>query len=136
MTSRQDIREMLTAIDRCRSNSPGYRGARSETIGIDAALLDQLATLLEECLDPSTRVTPRDNGADPDTLTKRQREILTWVAAGKSNSVIADILGISHHTVDTHLRRAFERLGTTDRTVAAIRSVQAGYIAPDGLLAA
>lgn len=62
------------------------------------------------------------------TLSTRQLEILGWVAKGKSNSVIATILGISPHTVDTHLRRAFERLGTTDRTVAVIRCMQMGVI--------
>jgi len=33
-------------------------------------------------------------------LSKREREVLSWVARGKSNSVIADIIGISPHTVN------------------------------------
>ncbi|WP_068318462.1 helix-turn-helix transcriptional regulator [Aliiruegeria sabulilitoris] len=61
-------------------------------------------------------------------LSERETEVMTWVAEGKSNSVIATILGISPHTVDTHLRRAFQKLDTTSRTVAAVRAVQGGLI--------
>ena len=53
-------------------------------------------------------------------LTERETEILSWVAKGKSNSVIAQILGISHHTVNTYLRRCFLKLGTSDRTSLAL----------------
>lgn len=66
-----------------------------------------------------------ENGAE---LTAREREILQWVARGKSNSVIADILGVSRHTVDTMLRRTFDKLDVTDRTSAAIRGLGAGLI--------
>ncbi len=79
---------------------------------------------------------PANQASVTEDLSARQREILSWVALGKSNSIIASILGISPHTVDTHMRRIFERLGTTDRTVAAIRAVQSGMIAPSGLQAA
>ena len=48
------------------------------------------------------------------TLTKREREVLGWIAQGKSTSVIASILGISEHTVDTLTRRSFQKLGVND----------------------
>lgn len=63
-------------------------------------------------------------------LTRREREILEWIARGKSNSVIADILNVSPHTIDTHVRRTFDKLGVTDRTSAAIRGVGSGLILP------
>ncbi|QUJ75460.1 LuxR family transcriptional regulator [Sulfitobacter albidus] len=63
-----------------------------------------------------------------DPLTKREREVLEWIAQGKSNSVIAEILGISRHTVDTLLRRLYEKLGVNDRTTAAIRGVGSGLV--------
>jgi DNA-binding CsgD family transcriptional regulator len=56
-------------------------------------------------------------------LTVREREILTWVAHGKSNSVIADIIGISQHTVNGYLRSIYLKTGTSDRTTAALRGV-------------
>lgn len=66
--------------------------------------------------------------AGPLPLSKRETEVLRWLAKGKSNSVIADILGISEHTVDTLVRRTFQKLGVTDRVSAAIRGVGTGLI--------
>lgn len=56
-------------------------------------------------------------------LTSREREILTWVARGKSNSVIADIIGISQHTVNGYLRRIYLKTRTSDRTTASVRGI-------------
>lgn len=61
-------------------------------------------------------------------LSPRELEILRWMARGKSNSVIADILGISRHTVDTMSRRMFDKLEVHDRTTAAIRGLGAGLL--------
>lgn len=62
------------------------------------------------------------------SLSQRETEILEWVARGKSNTAIAEILGISNNTVDTHLRRIFEKLAVSDRTTAAIRGIGCGLI--------
>ncbi len=45
------------------------------------------------------------------TLTSREREVLGWVTAGKTNAQIADILGASPATVAKHLERIYEKLG-------------------------
>ncbi|MEM8576752.1 MAG: LuxR family transcriptional regulator [Pseudomonadota bacterium] len=63
-------------------------------------------------------------------LSPREQDVLRWIARGKSNSVIADILGLSPHTVDTLMRRVFRKLGTSDRTTAAIEGLGAGLILP------
>ncbi len=47
--------------------------------------------------------------------------MLGWVARGKSNALIGDILGISGATVDAHLRRIYLKLGVFDRISAAVR---------------
>lgn len=62
-------------------------------------------------------------------LSARELEILEWVARGKSNSVIAEILDLSAGTVDTYLRRIFVKLDVSDRTSAAVRGVGMGLIA-------
>ena len=64
-------------------------------------------------------------------LSPREREVLEWIAKGKSNSVIADILGLSYHTIDTMVRRIFQKLGVNDRVTAAIKGVGAGLVMPD-----
>jgi DNA-binding CsgD family transcriptional regulator len=61
-------------------------------------------------------------------LSERETEVLAWVARGKSNSTIGDILGISAHTVDAHLRRIYLKLGVFDRISAAVRGIGVGLI--------
>ena len=56
-------------------------------------------------------------------LTAREREVLDWVAAGKTNRDIAAILGASPRTVEKHLERIYEKLGVETRTAAAMRAV-------------
>jgi LuxR family transcriptional regulator/LuxR family quorum-sensing system transcriptional regulator CciR len=64
----------------------------------------------------------------PPNLSDRETEVLGWVARGKSNSTIGEILGISAHTVDAHLRRIYLKLGVFDRISAALRGIGVGLI--------
>jgi DNA-binding response OmpR family regulator/DNA-binding CsgD family transcriptional regulator len=52
-------------------------------------------------------------------LTPREAEVLSWLAKGKTNRDIADILGMSPRTVNKHLEHIFEKLGVETRTAAA-----------------
>ncbi len=52
-------------------------------------------------------------------LTPRETEVLGWLAKGKTNRDIADILGMSHRTVNKHLEHIFEKLGVETRAAAA-----------------
>ena len=61
-------------------------------------------------------------------LTQREVEILSWIARGKSNSVIAEILSISPHTVNTYVRRIFLKTNTNDRTSACLYGISNGLI--------
>lgn len=63
-------------------------------------------------------------------LSDREREILQWVAAGKSQQDIADILGISHRTVEVHLRSGREKLGALTTSQAVGRAIGLGLIHP------
>lgn len=63
-------------------------------------------------------------------LSKRENEVLTWIARGKSNTDIATILGISISSVDTYTRRIFEKMGVNDRVSAAMSGVAEGLIKP------
>lgn len=51
-------------------------------------------------------------------LTPRETEVLSWLAKGKTNRDIADILGMSHRTVNKHLEHVFEKLGVETRSAA------------------
>jgi LuxR family transcriptional regulator/LuxR family quorum-sensing system transcriptional regulator CciR len=72
-------------------------------------------------------LVPPATAALPE-LSQRERDVLHWLARGKSNPVIAEILGLSVHTVDTHLRALFDKLGVADRTSAALRAVGAARL--------
>jgi len=52
-------------------------------------------------------------------VTKRESEVLFWLANGKSNKEIAEILGMSVRTVNKHLEQVFPKLGVENRTAAA-----------------
>ncbi|MEM7632797.1 MAG: LuxR family transcriptional regulator [Pseudomonadota bacterium] len=69
-------------------------------------------------------------GLDQGDLSPRERQILRWIARGKSNGAIAEILRLSPHTIDTLVRRIFSKLGVADRTTAAVQGVGAGLIVP------
>ncbi|RPH64167.1 MAG: LuxR family transcriptional regulator [Burkholderiales bacterium] len=61
--------------------------------------------------------------AAPFALSPREREVLQWVAAGKTDREIATILGISHRTVHKHLQRIYTVLGVETRTAAVMRAL-------------
>jgi LuxR family transcriptional regulator, quorum-sensing system regulator BjaR1 len=52
------------------------------------------------------------------TLTPREREVLAWVAQGKSAWEIGKILDIAKRTVDEHVQTAVRKLGAANRTQA------------------
>lgn len=52
-------------------------------------------------------------------LTAREAEVLVWIAAGKSNRDISEILNISPRTVNKHLEQVFTKLGVENRAAAA-----------------
>jgi DNA-binding CsgD family transcriptional regulator len=55
------------------------------------------------------------------TLTPREREVLQWAGAGKTNLEIAAILDMSPRTVEKHFEHVFEKLGVETRTAAVMR---------------
>ena len=61
-------------------------------------------------------------------LSKREREILQKVAYGATTKEVAHDLGISPHTVKTHLERIFEKLGANDRAQAVAIAIRAGVV--------
>ncbi len=58
-------------------------------------------------------------------LTGREAEVCLWVARGKSNRDIGDILGLSPRTVNKHLEQVFIKLGVENRASAAVTALKA-----------
>lgn len=63
-----------------------------------------------------------------DTLTDREVDCLNWTAAGKTSAEIAEILGLSEHTVNHYLNRAAKKLDTVNRTQAVAKALRTGII--------
>lgn len=63
-------------------------------------------------------------GGPLSQLTSREREILTFLARGKSNKAIAHALDISHDTVKLHVRHILSKLHLSSRVEAAVMAVE------------
>ena len=69
-------------------------------------------------------VSALSRGSRVDTLTPREREVLTGIAEGRSNREIARSLGVSEKTVKAHVSSVLAKLGVQDRTQAAVYAVR------------
>jgi DNA-binding CsgD family transcriptional regulator len=58
-------------------------------------------------------------------VTEREAEVLLWIARGKSNRDIAEILNLSPRTVNKHLEQIYSKLGVENRASAAALAVRA-----------
>ena len=59
---------------------------------------------------------------DRFSLTTRESEVLVWIAKGKSNRDIGEILGLSARTVNKHLEQIYVKLGVENRASAAVKA--------------
>jgi DNA-binding NarL/FixJ family response regulator len=80
------------------------------------------------------RVTKGDDGrgaGDGESLTSREREVLKLIADGNSNGQIADQLGLSRKTVDSHRANAMRKLDLHDVTEVVKYAIRTGLITLD-----
>jgi len=124
------------------------RGAISEAIqaGVSGYLLkdaspDSLVDAAKNAIEGNAVIHPQltktfieevrlGDGDTPKAapLSKREREILQKVADGSTTRQVATELGISPHTVKTHLERIFEKLGANDRAQAVAIAIRTGIV--------
>ncbi len=58
------------------------------------------------------------------SITAREAEVLLWLAHGKTNREIAEILDMSPRTVNKHLEQMYPKIGAGNRTAAASLAIQ------------
>lgn len=61
-------------------------------------------------------------------LTPRERDVLSWIAVGKTAAEIAIILSISEHTVGEHLKHVRRKLRTSNNAHSIVRALQTGQL--------
>jgi DNA-binding NarL/FixJ family response regulator len=107
----------------------------------DAALADRLVALLSgaagvrlaipgEVADVAVVARDRRRATEPAEveLTPRELDVLTLLAEGASNKVIARQLGISVHTAKFHVGSILDKLDATGRTDAVAHAARRGVI--------
>ena len=72
----------------------------------------------------------QDSIADkPAVLSAREREALQWAAEGKNDWEIGEVMNISEHGADKHMRAVRSKLGAINRTQAVAEALRRGLIA-------
>jgi DNA-binding CsgD family transcriptional regulator len=66
-------------------------------------------------------------------LTRRQREVLAYVANGRTNTQIGVLLGLHPRTIDRHLADTYKTLGARDRANAVALALLAGDLTRDDI---
>lgn len=61
-------------------------------------------------------------------LTAREEEVLTYVAKGLNRIEIAQVLGVSAHTIITHVRSIYSKLDISSRAEATVEAIRRGLI--------
>lgn len=131
LTTSSDERDLVQSL---RSGAQGYLLKDMEP--------DQLVLALRDIVDGKTVVAPdlaavlarvvqgdtmeADNDSPFSKLTPRENEILSHLAEGQSNKVIARNLGISDGTVKLHVKSILRKLGVHSRVEAAVIAVEEG----------
>lgn len=101
----------------------GIRGAVRGEAPISPAIATRLLDAFRNGGPPST-FRPMEPGEGEMALTRRESEILRYVAAGLSNKEIAGRLTITEGTVKNHVHHALEKLHLTNRVQAAAYAVR------------
>jgi DNA-binding response OmpR family regulator len=123
-----DVRSWLqqaAAATGASSPSPIELKARAPSIKLQMLYVSQVGS--DEHL---LRVIEGDVADDQTVLksrlmiTDRESEVLLWIARGKSNRDIAEILSLSPRTVNKHLEQIYTKLGVENRTSAAALAVR------------
>jgi DNA-binding CsgD family transcriptional regulator len=99
--------------------------ARLEAIRPHLGSLYRLGRAMDDARATQWAPSPDQDGSRALPLTPREREVLHWLAAGKTDRDIGQILAISPRTVHKHLQRIYEKLGVETRTAAVVRALKA-----------
>ncbi|MDI1315079.1 response regulator transcription factor [Prosthecobacter sp.] len=114
------------------AGAAGYLLKTSSAADITQAVRDALAggspmnpRIARRVLDMFSKLAPKQNDYG---LSEREKEILLLMTTGLIKKEIADKLTLSVHTVDTYLRRIYEKLAVNTRTGAVAKALKEGLV--------
>ena len=122
LTSYVDDEHVISAIDK---GADGYEMKDVEPEQLIKTIKSVLAG--EKIIHPQAQSVIESMSDKPhytNKLSKRESEVLTEMAKGKTNKEIAETLFVSEKTVKTHVSHIFAKLQVSDRTQAAIYAMQ------------
>ncbi|MFZ5808468.1 MAG: response regulator [Chloroflexota bacterium] len=71
---------------------------------------------------------PHASSASSSALTDREQEVLQWLAQGATDKEIAHQMGLSIHTIKTHVRNILNKLHANNRRQASLRAEREGWL--------
>lgn len=101
------------------------RALADDRTAFQPAMTESLMTAIRRAPTPSS---DDDDQCAPEALTVREREVLHLICAGYSNKEIADLLALAEGTVKNHVSNLLLKLNARDRTRAALKALQQGYL--------
>ncbi|WP_428420700.1 response regulator [Methylibium sp.] len=114
-----DVIAAADAGTQCVFELPGPPAQQLVLSSLGAAGLGETMWLLEVQRSDGAGAAATPSRLSAAALTPRETEVLSWLAKGKTNRDIGDILGVSPRTVNKHLEHIFEKLGVETRAAAA-----------------
>jgi two-component system nitrate/nitrite response regulator NarL len=133
LTTSSDESDLVGAL---RNGAQGYLLKDMEPDDLVVALQDiiagktvvapDLAPVLARAVQGNNKEEPEEKEDPFAVLTPREFEILTLLAEGQSNKVIARNLGISDGTVKLHVKAILRKLNISSRITAAVMAVEHG----------
>ncbi len=95
--------------------APGYRS--ENYFLVNSPTLTKMPSF---ALSMAPKSVPHEQAPALAMLTPREYEVLVWLAEGKSNWAIGQIVGCTEETVKKHLQRVYRKLGVESRVSAAV----------------
>ena len=115
-----DIPEVVDAIESTSKGKSFYCGKILEKIKTESIDISEMNNV--------------DLSCDAVALSRREKEILTLISEGLTNSKIAEMLFLSSHTITTHRKNIMSKLGVKNTAGIVMYAVKSGIVSPNKFL--
>lgn len=107
------------------------RAARDGGVPISPKAAAQLLRAFREQAASAPHAASRSAGVEDFGLTSRERETLETLARGFTQREAAQILGVSPHTIVSHVKAIYQKMAVNSRSEAVFEAIQSGLIKLD-----